>query len=236
MKIYSHLKNQAGAMKKTAFKGNFSHILFLVALLVVILAIMIYLKSNKTGMFVPAIPEFAGKVEIIDQKYYNKVYNFGISMPNTDWEMAYSENVDSLKKQNKSIALLENINVLLEMYRRDMTDTLATVQVGIIDLVEPRTPNSLAEQNLREILSATPTADTIHVVKDVTLSGSGRLKGAYYVIEFGEKLQYRYPLWVAMFVVHNQLAYTTICRVRAEDYALLRTDFETILKSFRLYK
>ena len=31
-----------------------------------------------------------------------------------------------------SIALLENINVMLEMYRRDMTDTLAIVQVGII--------------------------------------------------------------------------------------------------------
>ena len=223
-------------MKKTSFKGNFTHILFLAALLVVILAIMIYMKRDKSSIFVPPIPEFEDPVKIIDQKYYNRVYNFGVSMPNTDWEMVYPEKVDSLRKQDISISILENIDVMLEMYRRDMTDTLAIVQVGIIDLVEPRTPNSLAEQNLREIISATPATDTIHVVKDVTLSGSGRLKGAYYVIEFDEKLQYQYPLWVAMFVVHNQLAYTTICRVRSEDYALLRTDFETILKSIRLYK
>jgi len=223
-------------MKKTPSKRNFSHILFLVALLVVIFAIMIYLKSDKSNMFAPAIPEFEETVKIIDEKYYNRVYNFGISLPSSDWEMSCSEKVDSLRKQDKSRSVLENINVMLEMYRRDRADTLAIVQVGIIDLAEPRTPNSLAEQNLDEIISAIPSTDTIHVIKDVTLSGSGRLKGAYYVIEFDEKLNQKYPLWVAMFVVHNQLAFATFCKSRSEAYALLRTDFETILKSFRLYK
>ena len=90
-------------MKKTPFKGNFSHILFLVALLVVIFVIMIYMKSDKSSMFVPTIPEFEDQVTIIDQKYYNRVYNFGISMPNTDWEMAYAENIDTLQKQDRSI-------------------------------------------------------------------------------------------------------------------------------------
>jgi hypothetical protein len=223
-------------MKKIPSKGNFSHILFLVALLVVIFAIMIYSKSNKSRMFVPAIPEFEEPVKIIDQKYYNRVYNFGISLPSSDWEMFYYEIADSLRKQDKSLSLLENINVMLEMYRRDRADTLAIVQVGIIDLGEPRTPNSLAEQNLREIIAAIPPTDTIHVIKDVTLSSSASLKGAYYVIEFDKKLSYKYPLWVAMFVVHNKLAYTIFCKSRSESYALLRTDFETILKSFRLYK
>ena len=223
-------------MKKTTFKGNFSHILFLVALLVVIFTIMIYLKSDKSSIFMPSIPDFEDPVTIIDQKYYNSVYNFGISLPNTDWEMAYSENIDSLQKQDKSISLLENINMMLEMYRRDMTDTLAIVKLGIIDLVEPRTPTSLAEQNLREIISAIPVTDTVHVIKDVTLSGSGSLKGAYYVIEFDEELHYQYSIWVSMFIVHNQLAFTIICQVGTEDYVLFRTDFEAILKSFRLYK
>ncbi len=218
------------------FKGNFAHIIFLVALLVVILSIMYYLKSDKTSFMSPAIPEFEEQVKVIDNRYYNKVYHFGISMPNSDWEMLCVEKIDSLRKQNASLPILDNINVMLEMYRRDMMDTLAIVQVGIIDLFEPRTPQSLAEQNLKEIKLSFPPPDTVRVIKDVSLSGSGRLKGAYYVIEFDEKLNYPYPIWVAMFVVYNKLAYTTICQVRSEDYAFLRTDFETILQSLRIFK
>ena len=63
---------------------------------------------------------------------------------------------------------------MLEMYRRDMEDTLAIVQVGVIDLLEPRTPQSLAGQNLKEIQFAFTAPDTIRVIKDVALTGSGR--------------------------------------------------------------
>lgn len=225
-----------GSFMKPVFKGSFAHVIFLVALLVVILAIMTYMKSGKSSYLSPQIPKFEDQVRVIDNKYYNKIYNFGISMPNADWEMFCLEKIDSLRKQDTSLSILDNINVMLEMYRRDKADTLAIVQVGIIDLIEPRTPQSLAEQNLKEIISTFPPPDTTRLVKDVTLSGSGRLKGAYYVIEFNENLHYPYPLWVAMFVVYNKLAYTTICQVRSEDYAFLRTDFEAILRSFRLYK
>lgn len=221
---------------KPIFKGNFAHVVFLVALLVVILAIMTYLKTDKSSFLTKNIPEFEEQVKVIDNKYYNKIYNFGISIPDSDWEMFCLEKVDSLRKQNSSLSILDNINVVLEMYRRDKTDTVAIVQVGIIDLIEPRTPQSLAEQNLSEIKLSFPLPDTIRIIKDVTLSGSGRLRGAYYVIEFNEKLNYTYPLWIAMFFINDRLAYTTICQVRSEDYEFLRTDFETILKSFRLFK
>lgn len=222
-------------MKPTLLKRNFTHILSLAALLVVIFMIMTYLKRDKSSFFAPAIPEFEAPAKIIGQKYYNKAYQFGISMPDTIWEMVSLQQADSLHKQDTSRSILENINVMLEMYRRDKTDTLAIVQVGIIDLIEPHTPNSLAEQSLREISLSVPPTDSIHIVKDVTLAGSGRLKSAYYVIEFDKKSPQRYSLWVAMFVVYNKLAYTTFCKVRSQDYELLRTDFETILKSFRLY-
>jgi hypothetical protein len=222
-------------MKQPLLKKNFTHILSLAALLVVIFLIMTYLRHGKSGLFAPTIPEFEDSAKIVDQKYYNKAYQFGISLPNASWEMVSLQQADSLHRQDNSRSILENINVLLEMYRRDKADTLAIVQVGLIDLIEPHTPNSLAEQNLREIASSVARTDSIHIVKDVTLSGSGRLTNAYYVIEFVEKLPNRYPIWVAMFVVNNKMAYTTFCKVRSENYEVLRTDFETILKSFRLY-
>ncbi len=221
---------------KSLFKGNFTHIILLVTLLVVILGIMTYLKSDRSSFFSPKIPKFEDQVGIIDNKYYNKAYHFGISVPNTDWEIVRHEKINSLRKQDTTLSILDNINVMLEMYRRDREDTLAIVQVGIIDLIEPRTPQSLAKQNLKEINALCPTLDTVRVVKDVTLSGSGSLKGAYYVIEFDKNLDSTYPFWVMMFVVYNKLAYTTLCQVRSEDYEFVRTDFETILRSFRLFK
>jgi len=219
----------------TIFKGNVAHIIFLVALLAVIIVMMVYIKTSTR--LTRTMPEFVDEpIKIIDNTYFNKQYHFSISLPNSDWELKFSDNIDTLRQQNVSQPLLDNINVMLEMYRRDGSDTLAVVQVGIIDLTEPRTPRSLAQQCLREIKSAVNLPDSVRVVKDVTLSAAGRLRGAYYVIEFSENLKYDYPVWVAMFFVYNKLAYTVICQVRSEEYGFLRSDFESILKSFRLFK
>jgi hypothetical protein len=114
---------------KSVFKGNFTHIILLVTLLVVILAIMTYLKSDRSSFFAPKIPKFEDQVQVIDNKYYNKIYHFGISMPNADWEMVRHDKINSLGKQDTSLAMLDNINVMLEVYRRDRTDTLAIVRV-----------------------------------------------------------------------------------------------------------
>jgi len=220
---------------KNLFKSNFSQIILLVSLLFAILAFMFYLKNGKLSFMAPAIPEFEEPVKVIDHKYYNKIYNFSISMPSADWEMFLTEKIDSLRKQNTSLPLADNLNVMLNMVRRNITDTIAVVKVGIIDLIEPRTSQSLAEQHLREIKLSLPPQDTVRIIKDVTLSGSGRLQGAYHVIEYDKNLNYAYPLWLTMFVSYNKLAYTTICQVRSENYELLRTDLETILRSFRVF-
>ncbi len=208
--------------------------IFLVMLLVGILLMMRYLKSDKFSSRSSSIPKFEDQVKVIDGKYYNKIHNFSISLPNADWEIVCLDQVDSLRKQDNSLPILDNINLMLEMYRRDREDTLSIVQVGVIDLIEPRTPQSLARQNLSEIEKSFSSPDTIYVVQDVTLSGSGQLQGAFYVLDFNQALHYPYPRWIGMFVVHNKLAYTIICQVRTDDYAFLKTDFEKILQSFRL--
>ncbi len=219
---------------KPILNKNIAQIIFLVALLAVILIIMKNLKGGKSSLGSSSIPKFEEQVKVIDGKYYNKIHHFSIALPNTDWELVCLDRVDSLRKQDISRPILDNINLMLEMYRRDREDTLSIVQVGIIDLVEPRTPQSLAKQNLQEIEKTFSPPDTVYVVQDVTLSGSGRLQGAFYVLDFNQALRYPYPRWISMFVVQNKLAYAIICQVHIDDYAFLKTDFEKILQSFRL--
>lgn len=221
---------------KPIFKSNATHLMFLVALLAVILLVMQYLKGDKSIMRSSSIPKFEEQVKVIDNRYYNKIYHFSISVPNTDWEIVCHDRIDSLRKQDTSRPILDNINLMLEMNRRDNSDTMAIIQVGIIDLVEPGTAQSLAKQNLLEIEKSFSPPDTIYVVQDVTLSGSGGLPGAFYVLDFNQELHDPYPRRIAMFVVNNKLAYTIICQVRSEDYAILKSDFEKILQSFRLLK
>ena len=216
-------------------KKSSSQIIFLVVLLITIIAIMIIMKTDKLNFQTSALPEFNSQAKIIDNKYYNKLYHFGISTPSNDWEMFCFEDVDSLVPVKPELSLIENINVLAEMYRRDLSDTISVVQVGIINLNQPRMALSIAQQSLKEIKLNFPAADSVHVVSDVTLTGASRLRGAYYVIEFPEKAQEKYPVLIAMFLVHNKLGYAIICRVKSKEYDLLITDFEDILKSFRIF-
>lgn len=221
---------------QSIFKGNTAHIIVLIMLLVAILIMMSYLKSDKASFMTTDIPTFEGQFKVIDNKYYNQLYHFQLSIPDRDWETFYVEKIDSLRQQDNSKPILDNINILLEMSRRHLADTLAKIQVGVIDLNQPRTPQNLANQCLNEIRSALLPADTLKVVQEITLAGSGVLRGAYYMIEFPEHLEYRYPIQIAMFFVYERLAYSIVCWVRNEGYELLRTDFENVLKSFRLFK
>ncbi len=221
---------------KTFFKKSSNQIVFLIVTLGIVIAIMTIMKSDNIGLKPPGVPEFEEQVKIIDNRYYNKPYHFGIALPNYDWDMVCVEKVDSIRTQNLNHPIIDNINVMVEMYRRDGFDTLAIVQVGVIDLIEPRTPQSLANQSLEEIQLTFTTPDTVRVVRDVTMSGAGSLRGAYYMIEFPDAAEYPYSVWISMFLVHNKLGYAIICQVREDDYEFLRTDFEDILKSFRLFK
>jgi len=218
---------------KPVMKVSFGRIIFLIGVLGVVLAIMAYLKTDMGKFRTPSMPEFNEPIKAIDKTYFNKPMNFRISMPNADWEMICVDNVDSLRSQDLSRSILDNINVLAEMYRRDGMDTLALVQVGVIKLTEPRTPQSLAAQNFKEVSLSFPAPDTVRVVQPVSLTDYGLLRGAYYMVEFPKQVHYAYPVWLAMFIVYNKISYTIICQVRSEEYDFLRTDLEKILESFR---
>lgn len=216
-------------------KKSSGQILFSVLLLITIIAIMIVLKTDKIDFQPTPIPEFDGDVKIIDGKYYNKRYNFGIALPNTDWEISYQQNIDSLFAQDSSLSLIENINILAKLNRRDKLDTLSIVHIGIIPLNEPRTPVSLAKQSLIETKQNFLSQDTVRVISNVTLTGMSKLRGAYYMVELPEQSQTRFPVWLNMFLVQNRFCYTIICQVKTKEYDFLRIDLEDILKSFRIF-
>ena len=218
------------------FKGNLVHILFLAAILAVILMMMVFMKSDFFKFKPSSVPDFDGSVAVIKNRYFNNLYHFGISLPSTDWELSQSDEIDSLNAQDKALPLLDNMNMMLKMIRRDLGDTLAIIKVGIIDLIDPRTPKSLADQSLNELKQSVAPNDTLYIVAGTTLTGTASNQGALHVIEFpGEKYS-KYPLWVTMFFIYNKLAYVVNCQVKSEYYGFFKTDFENVLKSFRLYK
>jgi len=220
---------------KSIVKSNWKQIIILVALLVVILMIMNFLKADRSKSIFTTFPEFQEPAKVIDNKYYNKLYGFGIARPHADWEFSYPEKIDSLRKQDSSLPLLKNLNLMVKLFRQDLSDTISIVQIGIIDLIEPQVPQSLAEQSLAEIVQSYSFPDTVRVIRGVTLSGYGTKQGAYFMIEYPDRVKWKYPTWIFMYVVRNQFAYTVICQVRNELYDFMRKDFESILTSFRFY-
>lgn len=194
------------------------------------------MKAGKLTFNTSSIPEFENQTAIIDNKYYNQRYNFSISLPSVDWEIKCCENGDTLAVYNPDLSLLKNVKVLAKMYRRDLSDTLSEVNVGIINFQEPRMAKSIAQQSLQETLYESHPPDSVNIISDVTLTGASKLRGAYYVIEFHEKSKRNYPVLISMFLVHNKIGYAIICRAEAGVYDLLRHDFEEILKSFRIFR
>ena len=212
-----------------------NQIIFLLVLLITIIAIMIIMKTGKMNFYPSSIPDFDEPVNIIENTYYNKIYHFSISLPSADWEFFNYENIDSLQSQNPEFSLIQNVNTFAQMCRRDLNDTLSIVDVGIIDLKEPRIASSVAQQSLSEIISNFSAPDSVRLISEVTLTGASKLRGAYYIVEFPDLSQEKFPIMIAMFLVHNRLGYTIICRVRTEDYELLISDFEKVLMSFRIF-
>ena len=221
---------------KSIFKGSLMHIFFLVAILAVILMIMAYIKSDFFKLKPTSVPDFDGPVAVVNSKYFNKLYHFGISLPNTDWELSQCDKIDTLKTQDKALPLLDNMNMMLKMVRRDLGDTLSIIKVGIIDLIDPRTPQSLADQSLKELTKSVSMYDTLSIVAGTTLTGTGSNQGAFHVVEFPGSKYSKYPVWVTMFFIYNKRAYVVNCQVKSEFYGFFKADFENVLKSFRLYK
>lgn len=180
-------------------------------------------------------PTATAPVSVKKLTYYNRSYHFTIRAPSSDWEITYTQQVDSLRPEKPSVSVLENINPLLEMKRRDREAVIALVQAGVISLTQPRTPHSLAVQTLAEMQrDFRSSGDTVRVVQSVTPISSAKVQGAFFVVEVPQATQPApRPIWINTFWVRNQLGYVAICQTTKSDYAYLRPDLENILGSFR---
>jgi hypothetical protein len=180
-------------------------------------------------------PTGAAPVSVNKLAYYNRPYHFTIRAPSSDWEITYNQQVDSLKPEKPSASVLENINPMLEMKRRDRETVIALVQAGVISLTQPRTPHSLAVQTLTEMQRDFRSAgDTVRIIQAVTSISGARVQGAFFVVEMPQAAQPApRPIWINTFWVRNQLGYVVICQTTKSDYVYLRPDLENILGSFR---
>jgi hypothetical protein len=180
-------------------------------------------------------PTTAAPVSVNKLTYYNRPYHFMIRAPSSDWEITYNQQVDSLRPEKPSVSVLENINPMLEMKRRDRDAVIALVQAGVIGLTQPRTPHSLAVQTLAEMQRDFRSAgDTVRIVQTVTPISGARVQGAFFVVEVPQAAQPApRPIWINTFWVRNQLGYAVICQTTKSDYVYLRPDLENILGSFR---
>jgi hypothetical protein len=180
-------------------------------------------------------PTTSSPVSVNELNYYNRPYKFMIRAPSSDWEITYNQKADSLRPEKPEATVLENINPMLEIRRRDREAVIALVQIGVIGLAQPRTPHSLAVQNINELQRDFRIGgDTVRVIQSVTPISGARVQGAFFVVEVppGAQPSPR-PIWINTFWVYNQLGYVALCQTTKNDYAYLRPDLENILGSFR---
>jgi hypothetical protein len=199
------------------------------------LAIGVMLLFRRFGATAPPPPTGSAPVSVNKLTYYNRPYKFTIRAPSSDWEITYNQQVDSLRPEKPETAVLENINPMVEMRRRDRETVIALVQVGVIELAQPRTPRSLAVQNMNEMRRDFRSgSDTVRVIQAVTPISGARVQGAFFVVEVPSAAQpATRPIRINTFLVHNQLGYAIISQTTKNDYAYLRPDLENILGSFR---
>lgn len=209
-------------------RGATGQIALLVVALAFVIAFMAILGREQPGTTPPSADEYA---KVVNQTYYNSLLGFAISAPSTDWEILFYGKSDSLRREDVSLSVFENINPLVELRRYDQNVTVALVEVGVIDLQVPQTARGLAQRNLAEVERMyLEQGDTVKVMKPVTTTSTGQLHGAYYVVEIPKS--YPLPIWVVTFVVRNQIAYTIICQATREDYDAFRGDLAAIIQSF----
>ncbi len=217
------------------YKNSLLHIFVLVIILVLLFAFMTKLKQGNFFAIGPKMPEFSEPAKLIDNTFYNRQYGFSVSIPNRRWEVTWPEKMDSLLQPDAMRPVLERPTWMVKLFQRHDVDSLAVIRIGAFELTQQLSSQQLAEQSLAELRSRYFSPDTIRVIKDVTGSGTRRQQAAYYMIGLPENIYARYPYLIVMIVVQNNLAYTTLCQVRYQSYEMLKSELETILRSFRVY-
>ncbi len=209
------------------------HLILLAIALTLAIGVMFFFR--RFGATEPSPPTTSAPVSVNKLTYHNQPYKFMIRAPSSDWEITYNQQMDSLRPEKPAAPVLENINPMLEMRRRDRETVIALVQIGVIALSQPRTPHSLAAQNMNEIQRDFRSgSDTVRVIQAVTAISGARVQGAFFVVEVPPAAQPETrPIWINTFLVRNQLGYAIISQTTKNDYAYLRPDLENILGSFR---
>jgi hypothetical protein len=204
-------------------------LIMMVIVLILLIGLMLFLRHYGTSAPVPASE---APVSLENLTYYNRLYNFALQAPSTDWEITYRHQVDSLRQENVASSVFDNINPMLEMRRRNGDSVIAVVEIGVIDLASPRTPQGLAMKNLQEVQHDFRTArDTVRIIQAVTPISHGIMEGAYFMVEVPKPVPQ--PIWINTFWVRNQLGYSMLLQTTKADYTFLRDDLESIIGSFR---
>jgi len=207
---------------------------WLIILIVALAVVAVLIFALRRG-FVDWMQGLPGgkKAGVVGRTYYNHLYGLSVSVPNEEWQIAYYGEADTLGQARLGLPLIANLRPLVEMRRRNQDSIVAFVQVGVLSLGQPHTPESLARQGLEEIRrEASPDSANFKVLRDVTPTLRERVRGAYFVVRMPpeEKL----PMRVVMFLVRNSLGYVLVSQVTKEDYDTLRSDIQRIMSSFRL--
>ncbi|OQX94839.1 hypothetical protein B6I21_08540 [candidate division KSB1 bacterium 4572_119] len=221
---------------KSIFKSMSKQLFLLVVILGTLLFIMAIVKSDFVDLKPPAIPTFNENEKIIGNKYFNKDYNFGISIPSTDWEIIHGKGLLELEFVHFNSALLKNLILKARMTRSDNSSQFAIIDVAIMDLENSTTPTTIAKKSLNELKAIYSGSDSVYVTQGVISSGEGSLSGAFYMAELPEDIGIEFPVIIPMFFVRNNIAYAVICRSKVDNYDFVRHDFESVLTSFKLFE
>ncbi len=224
---------------KDSYKKIWRQVSFLVVLLVLVLFLMTVLKNGFFAAKPAAVPDFEGKENFVDNKYLNRQYSFSVTLPATDWQLSYGEATKTVTTDFLIAPDLQRTQVLARMLRYDKVfrhDTLAVIDIGVLPLAQPTSPQSLAELCFNHFKKFYTGADSVFVTQPVSSSGSGSLTGYYFMLELAEKPDIVLPVVIPMFFVRNQTGYVIVCRSKVYGYEIVRHDFEKVLTSFRLYE
>lgn len=214
-------------MKTYPSKFNRANIILMVTILMVVIFLMIALNRKQFLPIDDPLSNIKGTVKVIDRHYYNKPFRFALTVPNNHWEYSYSPNVDSTIIDGSHEHAPAKI---VQLVCREGNNTIAVIDVVLFLITEETTSDKLAARDLKRIKQDHPESS---IVSSVTHAGSIGISAAYHVVELPQTISLPYPVWVTMFIVRDQLAYTMKCQVKRDSYEQLRPDLERLLKNFR---
>ena len=182
-------------------------VIFLTVFLMMVIGAIIVLKKN-----IMWSGEGVEEMSKAGQTYFNRQLGFAVSVPNQNWEILPTSSPDLLEQPAIS-DWLDSVRYVAEL-RLLKDDTIAVVvNLGIVELSGHLSAFALGVQTLRQFHQKLKQQEPkYHLLKEVTITTSGALKVAYFVIKFPDcrigvfsvTPLSKYALWL---IVHAPLHY-----------------------------